>query len=311
VDSSRTTFLYADKQFFSAFHVVSYPRRSQSCAGALRAPATPTNSSTPRPTPLNSHPTASKRPVRLNNAVRQVSRSPARPRRQLFCEVKVAALLDCCAVDAPQPVMSLRKMLSSHWARPSAHALLREHMARRLIGAQQHLIPDAPTGRQIRVHRAADFSYREGVAARKKSMLASGLYATWDRCQRREIFCHAKTACAGFLGLTAASLGALLLLPPILQDQSYTALLINACCSGQGFTFQFKPTALPRRKPPHNQIGVSRPSANTSVPLPQKLTCPIVSSASPSGPGRVQAPSGTVVRPPCTLKYAASPLYGQ
>jgi predicted transcriptional regulator len=46
-----------------------------------------------------------------------------------------------------------------------------------------------------------------------------------------------------------------------------------------GFTFQFKPTALSRRNPAHNQIGVSRPSANTSVPFPQKLTCPIVSSA--------------------------------
>ena len=70
-------------------------------------------------------------------------------------------------------------------------------------------------------------------------------------------------------------------------------------------------TALPRRRPAQYQIGVSRPSAKTSVPLPQKLTCPIVSSASPIGPGRVQAPSGTVVCPAWTLKYAASPLYGQ
>ena len=68
---------------------------------------------------------------------------------------------------------------------------------------------------------------------------------------------------------------------------------------------------LPRRMPAHNQIGVGRPSANTSAPLPQKLTWPIVSRASPSGPGRVQAPSGTVVCPTWTLKYAASPLYGQ
>jgi hypothetical protein len=37
----------------------------------------------------------------------------------------------------------------------------------------------------------------------------------------------------------------------------------------------------------------------------------IVGSALPSGPGRVQAPSGTVVCPAWTLKYAASPLYGQ
>ena len=70
-------------------------------------------------------------------------------------------------------------------------------------------------------------------------------------------------------------------------------------------------TALPRRRPAQYQIGVSRPSAKTSVPLPQKLTCPIVSSASPIGPGRVQAPSGTVVCPAWTLKYVASPLYGQ
>src|SRR6516162_7051106 len=65
------------------------------------------------------------------------------------------------------------------------------------------------------------------------------------------------------------------------------------------------------RNPAHNQIGVCRLSANTSVPLPQKLTCPIVSSPSPSGPGRVQAPSGTIVCLARTLKYAASPLYGQ
>src|SRR5215831_7812790 len=69
--------------------------------------------------------------------------------------------------------------------------------------------------------------------------------------------------------------------------------------------------AQPRRRLAQNQIGVSRPSANTAVPLPQKLTCPIISSASPSGPGRVQAPSGTVVCSAWTLKYAASPLYGQ
>jgi hypothetical protein len=32
-------------------------------------------------------------------------------------------------------------------------------IARRPIGAQQHQIPDAPTGGQIRLHRAADFSH--------------------------------------------------------------------------------------------------------------------------------------------------------
>ena len=45
--------------------------------------------------------------------------------------------------------------------------------------------------------------------------------------------------------------------------------------------------------------------------LAPKANMPIVSSASPSGPGRVQAPSDTVVSPVWTLKYAASPLNGQ
>ncbi len=51
-----------------------------------------------------------------------------------------------------------------------------------------------------------------------------------------------------------------------------------------------------------HQMEVVRPSANTSALLPQKLTWPSVSRASPSGPGSVQAASRTRVGPARTWK---------